>query len=119
MRWALILCLSASALRADPLTFYSNEGDIYDATINANGAVLTSRHPKSWFHGEPTEDHEVHTAPAKIYLGRACDALHSELGKGTWDGGNGAFGATFGSHVITFQRQELDSTLFPNCYGSE
>jgi hypothetical protein len=109
--------LSASSAHGDePLTYYSNEGDEYLAVINENGAVLTSRYPKSWFHGEPTEDHEVHTESAEIYFGNNCDAMHNEYGLGTWSGGNGAFGARFGDHLIHFGRQELFGDQFDKCY---
>ncbi len=96
--------------------YYSNEGDAYIASFNANGADFETVYPKTYVHLEPSEDHEVVEKRARIYFGTNCDALHSEFGKGKWSGGNGAFGAEFGDHVISFNRQELDSMSFPNCY---
>ena len=109
------LGLAAPAF-AGEVRYYSNEGDVYLATLNENGAVFTSLYPKTFAHFEPTEDHQAVERPAIIYFGTNCDALHSEFGKGKWSGGNGAFGAEFGDHVISFNRQELDSMKFPNCY---
>lgn len=119
MRVGVILAtiFMASAVHSEDLReYWSNEGDTYFATVNENGAVLTSKYPKSWFHGEPSDDLQVHTKPAVIYLGNDCDALHNEYGEGRWSGANGGFGATFGSHTIYFGRQELPEDQFAKCY---
>ena len=107
----------SAAWAEESLTFYSNEGDAYVGIFNENGAVLTSQYPKSWFHGEPYQDLQVHTKPAILYLGKDCDAVHNEYGEGSWSGANGGFGAQFGDHVIFFGRQEVFGDQFAKCYG--
>ena len=97
---ALVFASASAACAEDAVTFYSNEGDAYVGILNENGAVLTSQYPKSWFHGEPWQDLQVHTKPAILYLGNDCDALHNEYGAGRWSGSNGGFGAQFGEQVF-------------------
>lgn len=116
----LTAIILASAAQAEELqNYWSNEGDTYFATVNENGVALTSKFPKTWFHGEPSQDHQVVTKPAVIYLGNDCDALHNEYGAGKWSGANGGFGATFGEHTIYFGRQELPEDQFAKCYTVE
>lgn len=110
------LRLGSAVWAEEPVEYWSNEGDVYYSEINANGAILTSKYPKSWFHGEPSDDLQVHTKLAVIYFGNDCDALHNEYGKGTWSGANGGFGASFGNRRISFGRQELFGDQFGKCY---
>jgi hypothetical protein len=89
------------------LTFYSNEGDAYLAEEREDGVFLKSKYPKTWFHGEPSQDHTIVEGQATIFLDASCAAVHSELGKGTWGWWNDVFHADFGSHTIFFLNQEL------------
>ena len=120
MRWLLTFLVvavgSAPSVAEESQQYVSDEGDAYFAVINASGAVLTSKYPKTWFHGESTEDHQVVEKKAVIYLGNSCDALHNEYGKGTWEQANARFYATFGYHVISFNRQELFGVQFDKCF---
>jgi hypothetical protein len=105
--FGLVLLAGSAATAEEPATYYSNEGDVYLGMVNENGAVLTSKYLKSWFHGEPTDDLRVHTKHAVIYLGNGCDALLNEYGEGRWIWWNDNFTAKFGDHSITFANQEL------------
>lgn len=118
VKWLAIIVVSLGtpAKAKNPQQFWSNEDDVYFCVIDENEAILTSRFPKSWYHGESSDDLQVHTKPAIIYFGKDCLAMHNEYGKGTWSGANGAFGATFGDHTIYFDRQELYGTQFERCY---
>jgi hypothetical protein len=114
---AAVLLIGSAVWAAEPTEFWSNEGDIYFGSISESGAVLTSKYPKSWFHGEPNEDLQVHTKPAVIIFAPDCDAHHNEYGRGTWSGANGGFGASFEDHRISFGRQELFGDQFAKCYA--
>ena len=97
-------------------TFYSNEGDLYFGSLNEDGVVLTSKYPKAWFHGEPSQDHTASEKRAIIFLGRSCDAVHNEYGTGIWSWWNDSFAVTFGNHRISFANQELfDHGRFVAC----
>ena len=104
------------ALAQEGAEFWSNEGDAYIGTLTADGVKLTSKYPKTWFRSEPSQDHAIVEKRAVIYFGKSCDAVHSELGKGTWGWWNDNFHADFGDHSIGFVNQELfDHGLFAAC----
>lgn len=117
----LVLCLAVFVVPCATFaqvstTFWSSDGDAYVGQFNANGAKLVSKYPKSWYHGEPSEDHIVVEEPAVIFLGKSCDANHSALGTGKWGWWNDNFHAEFGAHSISFVNQELfDHRLFEAC----
>jgi hypothetical protein len=113
---AVLVGLMASSVSAETATFHSLQGDIYIGELNDSGAVLRSKYPKAWFHGEPFEDHRADEIIVVIYLGKSCDALHPEYGAGTWGWWNDMFHIDFRQELIAFQNQELfDHGQFPDC----
>ena len=110
------LGLAATSVSAETTTFHSLHGDIYIGELNDNGAVLRSKYPKAWFHGEPNDDHRAVEITVVIYLGKSCDAIHPEYGAGSWGWWNDMFHIDFQNESIAFQSQELfDHGLFPDC----
>ena len=91
---------------AQDMAYISADGHQYDLECNANGMVLTSRHPVSRFSGTGAMT-EVTTGIENIFLGKSCDAAHGVYGEGTWGWANGGFGAEFPDYRIMFPRQEL------------
>ncbi len=104
------LCLAllpATPVAAQDWSYVSSFGDEYTFSVNANGAVLTSRYPKTWFINNGAESYVEHGHDV-IYLGVSCDAFHKLWGQGRWWWANGGFGADFDTLNIRFPRQEID-----------
>ena len=87
-------------------------GHDYADTCNANGFVLTSKHPVVRKIRQDAKTKEF-AGIEKIYLGRRCDAFHPIFGKGSWCWGNGGFRVDFENFEFGFARQEL------NCEGED
>ena len=112
----VLLIAPSIATAQQTMEFWSSDGDAYLGILQDGGAVLVSKYPKAWFHGESSEDHTVIEQSARIYFGKSCEAKHSEYGQGTWSWWNDNFTASFQGRRISFGNQELfDHSLFASC----
>jgi hypothetical protein len=95
---ALVLATPAAlvAQRGYGGGFEDGDGRVWQASFNANGAVLRSR-------------------DATIYLGRRCDAYSARYGHGRWEWANGGFLVVFRGRQIGFPRQEIDAGQGRSC----
>ena len=86
---AIAAVMFSSAAMADITTRRDSSGVPYSVEENANGIVLRS------LLGET------------LYLGKDCDAFHTEFGSGSWGWSNAGFGASFAKNAIGFERQDV------------
>ncbi|KIC43854.1 hypothetical protein RA28_19710 [Ruegeria sp. ANG-S4] len=73
--------------------YISSDGVQYTATRNEHGAVLNG------------ENGDL------IYLGKRCDAVDPDAGKGSWSWANGGFCVNLPARKICFARQEVPVEL--------
>jgi hypothetical protein len=106
MKRTLLMAFASVASVSVANAYVSNEGHEYRSSCNYSGYVLTSIGPVSRPIGFGAETRYIR-GREKIFLGKSCDAFHQILGKGKWCWSNGAFGAEFENHQISFPRQEI------------
>jgi hypothetical protein len=98
---------------------YVGDNHSWSISCNSSGYELKSRDPVTRFI-EAGAGSTVSDGIETLYLGRACDAQHNVLGKGSWCWANGGFRAEFENGAsIGFPRQELScpeqSEEIPGC----
>jgi hypothetical protein len=85
-----LIWASAAAHQSVAQTGYTDgNGNTYLTSRNANGVILKS-------------------TKAILFLGKSCDAISPQYGKGKWAWANGGFLVTFENTSVGFPRQELN-----------
>ncbi len=111
---AVFSIVYATSVLAEGPEYHASNGQIFTGKPNANGIVLTSKHPVS-IYKEDGANSQWEEAPEIIYVGKSCDVLSTAKGAGTWSWANGGFVIEFNGLTLGFPRQELDAGQGSNC----